>query len=57
MKLKLDIEQAKEKTRERTVQYFTDEYIERCKELSTDEILQFIHDFQLLHSEKYFPKK
>ena len=57
MKLKLDIEQAKEKTRDRPVQYFSDEYIERYKDLSTEEILQFIDDFQKLHSQNHSIKK
>ena len=57
MKRKSDIEQAKEKIRDRPVQYFSDEYIERCKELSTEEILQFIDDFQKMHLLKAKIKK
>ena len=41
----------------RATQYFSDEYVERCKELSTSEILQFINDFQSLHAENTTPKK
>jgi len=33
-----------------TVQYFSDEHLEQCRELSTDQILQFLNDFQQLHS-------
>ncbi len=41
----------------RATQYFSDEYIERCKELSTAEILQFISDFQSLHADSATAKK
>ena len=41
----------------RPVQYFSDEYIERCKDLSTEEILQFIDDFQKLHTQNHPIKK
>jgi predicted DNA binding CopG/RHH family protein len=33
-----------------TVQYFSDEHLEQCRELSADQILQFLCDFQQLHS-------
>lgn len=36
--------------KKRPVQYFSKEYIERCKELSPDQILQFLEDFRNLHS-------
>ncbi len=36
--------------KERPVQYFSKEYLERCKELSPDEIIQFLEDFRNLHS-------
>ncbi len=39
--------------KERPVQYFSKEYLERCKELSSDEILQFLEDFRNLHSERF----
>lgn len=32
----------------KTVQYHTKEYLERCKKLSKDEILQFLEDYQTL---------
>lgn len=35
--------------KERPVQYFSKEYLERCKELSPDQILQFLEDFRNLH--------
>lgn len=31
-------------------QYFSDEYLEQCRELSTGQVLQFLNDFQQLHS-------
>lgn len=37
--------------KERPIQYFSKEYLERCKELTADQILQFLEDFQNLHSE------
>ena len=32
----------------KTIQYFSKEYIERCRELTTEEILQFLEDYQNL---------
>jgi predicted DNA binding CopG/RHH family protein len=32
------------------VQYFSDQHLEQCRELTTDQILQFLSDFQQLHS-------
>lgn len=37
--------------KERPIQYFNQEYLERCKELTPDQILQFLEDFRTLHSE------
>lgn len=36
--------------KERPIQYFSDEYLKRAKELTPDQILQFLEDFRLLHS-------
>ncbi len=36
----------------KTVQYFTEEYLEHCKNLSVTEILEFLEDFRCLHSGK-----
>ena len=36
--------------KERPVQYFSDEYLKRSKELSPDQVLQFLEDFSMLHS-------
>ncbi len=33
----------------KTVQYFTDEYLEQCRQFSTEQIIQFLEDFRLLH--------
>ncbi len=38
--------------KERPVQYFNKEYLERAKELTPDQILQFLDDFQKLHSQQ-----
>jgi hypothetical protein len=35
--------------RTRPVQFFSDEYLERCKQMSPTEIVQFLEDFRLLH--------
>ena len=32
----------------RPIQYFTPEYLERCKKMTPDEILQFLEDFRQL---------
>ena len=34
----------------RPVQYFSDEYLERCKQMSPDEIVKFLDDFRRIHS-------
>ncbi|MCE5293289.1 MAG: hypothetical protein LLF94_01580 [Chlamydiales bacterium] len=36
---------------QKPVQYFSKEYLERAKDLTPDEILQFLDDFQTLHYE------
>lgn len=37
--------------KERPTQYFSKEYIERCRELTPDQILEFLDDFQKLMSD------
>lgn len=32
------------------IQYFSDQHLEQCRELTTDQILQFLSDFQQLHN-------
>jgi len=39
--------------KERPVQYFSDEYLERAKELTPDQILQFLEDFRTLYSQQH----
>ncbi|MCB0358266.1 MAG: hypothetical protein KDD44_01470 [Bdellovibrionales bacterium] len=34
---------------EKAVQYFTDEYLEHCQQMSKTEILQFLDDFRKLN--------
>jgi predicted DNA binding CopG/RHH family protein len=36
----------------KTVQHFTDQQLEQGRQLSTDQILQFLADFQQLHSRR-----
>jgi len=36
----------------KAVQYFSDEYLDQCRKLTTDQILQFLSDFQQLHIEQ-----
>ncbi len=33
----------------RAVQYFSDEYLERCRGMTAEEILRFLDDFRRLH--------
>lgn len=33
----------------RPVQYFSDEYLGRCREMTADQIIQFLDDFRQLH--------
>ncbi len=33
----------------KTVQIFSDEYLENCRKLSSDDIVQFLDDFRRLH--------
>jgi len=41
----------------RALQTFSDEYLQRCKDLSIEEKLDFIENFRLLHSEITSPSK
>lgn len=38
--------------KKKSLQLFNKEYVERCKELTPDQILEFIDDFQKLMSDK-----
>jgi predicted DNA binding CopG/RHH family protein len=33
----------------KTVQHFSDDYLERCKDMTPDQILQFLEEFRQLH--------
>ena len=33
----------------KTVQHFSDDYLEQCKDMTPDQILQFLDDFRQLH--------
>lgn len=33
----------------RPVQYFSEEYLEKCKEMTPEQIIQFLDDFRTLH--------
>ncbi len=41
----------------KALQIFSDEYLQRCKDLSIEEKLDFIENFRLLHSEIPSPSK
>ncbi len=41
----------------RALQTFSDEYLERCKELSVEEKFDFIENFRLMHSQVKSPSK
>jgi predicted DNA binding CopG/RHH family protein len=34
------------------VQYFSDEYLQQCKKLTPDQIIQFLDDFRQLHGHR-----
>jgi len=36
-------------TRRRPVQYFSEEYLARCRDMRTEEVLDFLEGFRLLH--------
>ncbi len=36
----------------RAVQKFSDEYLERCREMSHDEIVRFLDDFRKIHGNR-----
>ncbi len=33
----------------KTVQYFSDEYLQQCQEMTPDQIIKFLDDFRQLH--------
>ncbi len=33
----------------RSIQYFSDEYLEECRSLTPDQIIRFLEDFRTLH--------
>lgn len=41
----------------KALQTFSDEYLERCKDLSIEEKLDFIENFRLMHSEVHSASK
>jgi len=41
----------------RSVQYFSPEYLQRCRELSPEQIVAFLDDFQALHAAATAPRK
>jgi len=41
----------------KALQKFSDEYLERCKELTVEEKFDFIENFRLMHSEIHSPSK
>lgn len=40
----------------KTVQYFSDEYLEYCKKMTPAQIFQFLEDFRNLHGQASSPK-
>lgn len=41
----------------KTVQRFSDDYLESCQEMTPDQIIQFLDDFRRLHGTKQAPTK
>jgi predicted DNA binding CopG/RHH family protein len=36
----------------RPVQFFTDEYMEQCRGMTTDQVIRFLEDFRTLHARR-----
>jgi len=41
----------------KAIQYFSDEYLDRCAELSPNEIVKFLDDFRKIHGQQQTPSK
>lgn len=41
----------------RPVQYFTDEYLERCRSMRPESVIRFLEDFRTLHAARPAPAK
>jgi uncharacterized protein (DUF4415 family) len=41
----------------KTVQRFSDEYLESCREMTPDQIIRFLDDFRRLHGSRRAPSK
>jgi len=41
----------------KVVQTFSDEYLERCRDMSHDEIARFLDDFRRLHGKRRSPSR
>ncbi len=41
----------------KATQYFSDEYLQHCRDLTPDQITQFLEDFRLLHGARPGPSK
>lgn len=41
----------------RPVQYFSDEYLEQCRSMTPEQILQFLEDFRTLHQPRPGPSR
>ena len=41
----------------RPVQYFSEEYLERCRAMSPEQVLRFLEDFRVLHAAGAQPAK
>lgn len=41
----------------RPVQFFTPEYLERCRGLTPEQILQFLDDFRQMHGAAALPER
>jgi predicted DNA binding CopG/RHH family protein len=41
----------------RPVQYFSDEYLEQCRSMTPEQIVQFLEDFRILHQPQPGPSR
>lgn len=36
----------------KAIQYFSDEYLQQCRDLTADQVIQFLDDFRCLHGKR-----
>ena len=41
----------------KATQYFSDEYLDRCRDMTPDQVIRFLDDFRQLHGSRPAPSK